>query len=174
MIKYILFCIGVTFSTLVDAQHLENRNYSRLVQKTEKQLDRTEKKVHRTLKKAHLSKSPLGKSKANLNSNDLQSLAKTPDQFWKQEWIATMNPSLGRPTPELLYDEMLKQQRQLTSRAMPGTTKTIWSSRGPNNLAGRTRALAVDPTVKSGKKIWAGAVTGGLWYNNDITSSTST
>ena len=173
MIKYILLCVGVTISTLIGAQHLENRNYSRLVQKTEKQLDRTEKKVHRTLKKAHLSKSPLGKPQSNRRSNDILSLANTPDQFWKQEWIATMNPSLGRPTPELLYEEMLKQQRQLTSRAMPGTTKTTWSSRGPNNLAGRTRALAVDPTVKSGKKIWAGAVTGGLWYNNDITSSTS-
>lgn len=174
MIKYILLCISVAFSTLIDAQNLEFGNYSRLVKKTEKQLERNEKKVHRTLKKAHLSKSPMGNPQSNIYPDDLLSLANTPDQFWKQEWIATMNPALGRPTPELLYDEMLKQQRQLTSRAMPGTTKTTWSSRGPNNLAGRTRALAVDPTVKSGKKIWAGAVTGGLWYNNDITSSTST
>lgn len=129
MIKYILLFISVSFSTLIDAQNLEIGNYSRLVKKTEKQLERNEKKVHRTLKKAHQSKSPMGFPQNNLHSNDLLSLANTPDQFWKQEWIATMNPSLGRPTPELLYDEMLNQQKQLTSRAMPGTTKTTWSSR---------------------------------------------
>jgi PKD repeat protein len=30
-----------------------------------------------------------------------------------------------------------------------------------------------DPNAASGNKVWAGGVTGGLWYNNDITSSSS-
>jgi photosystem II stability/assembly factor-like uncharacterized protein len=40
-------------------------------------------------------------------------------------------------------------------------------------MGGRTRAIMWDPNDPQQKKIWAGGVTGGLWYNNDITSSSS-
>ena len=46
-----------------------------------------------------------------------------------------------------------------------------WVERGPSNVGGRTRALAWDPSTTN--KVWAGGVTGGLWYNEDITISTS-
>ena len=55
----------------------------------------------------------------------------------------------------------------------PGTSNSKWQLRGPNNVGGRTRAVAWDPNDTKGKKVWAGAVTGGLWYNNDITSAAS-
>ncbi len=48
-----------------------------------------------------------------------------------------------------------------------------WIERGPNNVGGRTRALMFDPNDANGRKVWAGGVAGGLWYNNDITSSSS-
>lgn len=49
-----------------------------------------------------------------------------------------------------------------------------WKERGPNNVGGRTRALMWDPkngTTK--KKVWAGGITGGLWYNDDISNAES-
>jgi hypothetical protein len=49
-----------------------------------------------------------------------------------------------------------------------------WKERGPNNIGGRTRALMWDPkngTTK--KKVWAGGVSGGLWYNDDISNAES-
>lgn len=48
-----------------------------------------------------------------------------------------------------------------------------WVERGPNNVGGRTRALMFDPNDPMHKKVWAGGVTGGLWYNNDITNANS-
>jgi len=43
----------------------------------------------------------------------------------------------------------------------------------PTDLGGRIRAIMQDPNDAKGKKVWAGSVTGGLWYNNDITDSNS-
>ncbi|MFN4915565.1 MAG: T9SS type A sorting domain-containing protein [Sphingomonadales bacterium] len=99
----------------------------------------------------------------------------TPDLFWAQEYIATMDPTTGKPTPEkvMLAIQQSLAGRNIGRRAMPGMTATPWVERGPNNVGGRTRALSWDPTDPTGKKVWAGAVTGGLWYNNDITNANS-
>ena len=48
-----------------------------------------------------------------------------------------------------------------------------WVERGPDNVGGRTRALMFDPNDGTGSKVWAGGVAGGLWFNNNITSSSS-
>ena len=40
-------------------------------------------------------------------------------------------------------------------------------------MGGRTRAIMFDPNDLANKKVWAAGVTGGLWYNNDITDSES-
>jgi hypothetical protein len=99
----------------------------------------------------------------------------TPLEFWKQDYIETMDPSLGRPTPEVLFETLKKlNQKSIGLRANPGSSSSPWVSRGPNNVGGRTRALTFDSNDNTGKKVWAGGVTGGLWYNNDITSANST
>lgn len=74
-------------------------------------------------------------------------------------------------------DELVKAHVQLKQRfnrdpklAISGIT---WYERGPNNIGGRTRALMMDPNDATNKRIWAGGVAGGLWYNNDITASGS-
>ena len=46
-----------------------------------------------------------------------------------------------------------------------------WVERGPNNVGGRTRVVMFAPG--SVTKVFVGAVSGGLWVNNDITSSAS-
>ncbi len=147
--------LSIACSTTLLGQTSNIPNYHKVVRKTERKLNR------------NLSKT----------SNQLISPRKeeeTPLGWWIQEYVATMDPILGKPTPEVLFSEMVKlNSKSVNQRAQPGSSKTQWERRGPNNLAGRSRCVEFDPTVSSGKKVWAGAVTGGLWYNNDITSSTS-
>jgi PKD repeat protein len=97
-----------------------------------------------------------------------------PDLAWEQNFLATMDPALGRPAPERLlpvYQQVAQARHTLT--ATPGSASSPWVERGPNNVAGRTRAIVYDPNDATGKKVWAGGVTGGLWYNNDISSASS-
>ncbi|MCH8555581.1 MAG: T9SS type A sorting domain-containing protein [Schleiferiaceae bacterium] len=96
-----------------------------------------------------------------------------PDLAYEQEFLSTLNPQLGRPTPENLWSIHDSVSAYQFSESTPGSSSSPWIERGPNNVAGRVRALAWDPNDATGKKVWAGGVTGGLWYNNDITSSSS-
>ncbi|MDD2791659.1 MAG: T9SS type A sorting domain-containing protein [Sediminibacterium sp.] len=104
-----------------------------------------------------------------------------PNRAWQQDYMRTMNPLLKRPTPELLpaiirQNEAARKEAQIRSLSIPGTgTEPYknWVERGPNNIGGRTRALVWDPNDPLKKKVWAGGVTGGLWYNDDITDSAS-
>jgi len=96
-----------------------------------------------------------------------------PDLAWEQNFLATMNPVTLRTETEKLFPIFkLTKDIQQNLTGLPGGSTSPWIERGPNNVAGRTRALAWDPA--STNKVWAGSVTGGLWYNNDITSTTST
>ena len=102
-----------------------------------------------------------------------------PDLAYQQDFLRTMNPVLKRPTPELLT-EIIKKNHPLSKNSgiranrMPGdnsSSATNWTERGPNNVGGRTRAIAWDPYTDN--KVWAGGVSGGLWYNNNITDANS-
>ena len=154
--KIPFFILTLLLSNYVYSQQTV-RNYSGKVKKTYKKLVRqSEKEFKKT-----------GRIKSDEKA--------TPNLFWAQEYIATMNPETGKPTPEniLTAIQQSSSQKNISRRAMPGMAATPWISRGPNNVGGRTRALTWDPTDPSGKKVWAGAVTGGLWYNNDITNVNS-
>lgn len=148
-----LLAIGVC--PVVVAQNNPSHRYAKIVKKTERKL----------------SKSLIANKRLNYN---LQLSQETPLGYWIQDYVATMNPKTGKPSPEELVPVMqILQNKTLANRAQPGGAKTQWESRGPNNIGGRTRCIAFDPLDPTGKKVWAGAVTGGLWYNNDITSATS-
>lgn len=95
-----------------------------------------------------------------------------PDLAWQQDFLLTMNPTLKRPTPERLID--LMEQQDGSFRPVPGDDESPWVELGPTNVGGRTRAILFDPADSAGKKVWAGGVTGGLWYINDITNPDST
>ena len=99
----------------------------------------------------------------------------TPDKAYEQDYLRTLDPSTGKPEPTRL-NAIYKQVNQKLAKAsaVPGSSSnTTWVERGPDNVAGRTRALMFDPNASSGNKVWAGGVTGGLWFNNDITNSNS-
>lgn len=99
--------------------------------------------------------------------------ADRPDLAWEQDYLRTMDPALGRPAPERLTQTIQQLNTHSGMFFAPGSLTTPWIERGPMNVGGRTRALAWDPNDPNGTKVWAGGVTGGLWYNNDITNGNS-
>lgn len=101
--------------------------------------------------------------------------ADRPDLAFEQDFMMTMDPNLGQVPYERkilanqLVDEMLSKPKH--KAAIAGVT---WQERGPNNVGGRTRAIAFDPNDGTNKKVWAGGIGGGLWYTNDITIASPT
>ncbi|MFB6306039.1 MAG: hypothetical protein ABEH43_03475, partial [Flavobacteriales bacterium] len=97
----------------------------------------------------------------------------TPKGAFLQNFEMTKDPKLGYPPTKRLrkvYKKVEKYKKRNSSK-LPGDNLHPWKERGPNNVGGRTRAIMVDPNDPSNKKVWAGGVTGGLWYTNDITDS---
>ena len=105
--------------------------------------------------------------------SNLQDIPKydRPDLAAEFEFIKTMDPALGYVPVERLVKARAYAKELLSQKAqIPNVT---WQERGPNNVGGRTRALMFDPNDSENKKVWAGSVSGGLWYNNDITDAAS-
>jgi len=92
--------------------------------------------------------------------------ADQPDMAALQEYFMTMDPAVLRVPAERLqnaFSSLHKLQAKSTSYQLN------WSGTSAE-IGGRTRAIMWDPNDASGKKVWAGSVTGGLWYNPDISS----
>lgn len=100
-----------------------------------------------------------------------------PNQYYEEMALLTMNPALGYPEyhkKRELQEELIKRRRGKSSLKAPGDSKeNSWISRGPGNVGGRTRVLLFDPNDATGKRVFAGAISGGLWVNNDITKESS-
>ncbi|MCB9054018.1 MAG: PKD domain-containing protein [Lewinellaceae bacterium] len=92
-----------------------------------------------------------------------------PDLAMEQDYLMTMDPALGLVPKERLIAANERVKRLLELRApIAGVS---WEERGPDNVGGRTRALIFDPNDATNKKVWAGGVSGGLWYTTDITDA---
>ena len=100
-----------------------------------------------------------------------------PKKYYEEMAYLTMNPALGYPEPykvRELHEQLLRQRQSKSFSKSPGdSNEHPWVSRGPNNVGGRTRVLLFDPNDPSGNKVFAGAISGGLWVNNNITSESS-
>lgn len=129
-------------------------------------------KKHSTFLKGKAPKKDTGLSRLEKIQNALP-----PNSYYEQMEYLTMNPALGYPEPYKVKElqEKLKSKRNKKSNTKaPGeTNENKWISRGPNNVGGRTRVLLFDPNDATGKRIFAGAISGGLWVNNDITQVSS-
>jgi len=86
------------------------------------------------------------------------------------EWLRLRDPRTGR-IPRTIRRDEYAYARTLPTRvgwamlkgsAAPGYE---WTPRGPSNMGGRTRALAIDRTNPS--VLIAGGVTGGMWRSTD-------
>jgi photosystem II stability/assembly factor-like uncharacterized protein len=98
----------------------------------------------------------------------------SPEERMRHETNITLDPALGRVPFERLVQEREKLRKGLQDKTIKTAIAGLnWYERGPNNIGGRTRALMFDPNDATKKRVFAGGVGGGLWYNNDITSSIS-
>ncbi|WP_303318752.1 PA domain-containing protein [Flavivirga abyssicola] len=125
--------------------------------------------------KTFLENSPFKETK-KLSKQERKSRGIPPNSYFEREWELTMNPKLGRPTSENLskIQKDIKNSRVSTLARVSGDKiDNSWVERGPNNVGGRTRAIMFDPNDATNKIVFAGGVSGGLWKNTDITSSSS-
>ncbi|WP_298424087.1 T9SS type A sorting domain-containing protein [uncultured Kordia sp.] len=126
----------------------------------------------------YLENSPFLASK-NLSRQERKLQGLPPNAYFEQQWELTMNPSLGRPTPEALVRIQEQLANQNLQERLPGDAyDNAWEERGPNNIGGRTRAILFDPNdinnanpADDYTRVFAGSVSGGLWVNNDITDA---
>ncbi|MBD2700232.1 DUF11 domain-containing protein [Spirosoma sp. BT702] len=92
----------------------------------------------------------------------------------EDEYRRLVDPALDT----IPYERLEAARQQLRNRPAAQTNSAIpnvmWQERGPSNIAGRTRALMFDLNDPARKKVWAGSLSGGLWYTNDITDANAT
>lgn len=95
-----------------------------------------------------------------------------PQMAALQDFLMTVDPQERRVPVERLhraYRELMAGNAGRLKAANPLQWNIVAS-----NMGGRTREVMYDPNSATGNKVWAGAVTGGLWYNNNIVSGLST
>lgn len=91
-----------------------------------------------------------------------------PDLAAVYDYYRTLDPKLKRVPQERLR----KAYKQTKSQNKSRENNTVWQNHAASK-AGRTRTVMFDPNDSENKKVWAGSVTGGLWFNNDITDENS-
>ncbi|MFT6841531.1 MAG: hypothetical protein ACJASR_000293 [Psychroserpens sp.] len=137
-----------------------------------------EDKTIENLKNQHLSylEKSSYKETQKLSKKERKALGLPPNAYNEQIWELTMDPSTGRPMPELAItiQEELREQR-IALRGVGGDNTNPWVDRGPNNQGGRTRGIMFDPNdinnanpADDYTRVFAGGVSGGLWVNDDI------
>jgi hypothetical protein len=90
----------------------------------------------------------------------------------RQEWLQLRDPGTGNipaeiRAKELAYAKTLPSSESLVHSGLRKGEVLSWTSRGPVNQGGRTRALAFDISDVSGNTILAGGVSGGMWRSTD-------
>lgn len=91
------------------------------------------------------------------------------------EWMRLHDPETGRIPPNIHRRERdfaAGQPRRQPGQAVgglgvPGDKLVGWSFRGPWNIGGRTRALALDISDPTSQTVLAGGVSGGMWRSTD-------
>ena len=90
-----------------------------------------------------------------------------PYERAKFECEITQDPATGKVPTERL----VAARKNLLEKIQKGrlASSMNWYEMGPSDAGGRTRAVTFDPNDNNHKRVWAGGVAGGLWYNNDFT-----
>ncbi|MFH0761412.1 MAG: T9SS type A sorting domain-containing protein [Bacteroidota bacterium] len=87
-----------------------------------------------------------------------------PDEAAFAEFVRTMDPALQRVPAERRFSA-LQETRDMTTLKSGGALLK-WESLVAD-MGGRTRTLMFDPNDPAGMAMFAGSVTGGLWYNEN-------
>lgn len=97
-----------------------------------------------------------------------------PHARWEWELERLADPATGRIPPNIHHREQVFASK--LPRRPPGSpfgmNETMkradsWTYRGPSNVGGRTRALAVDVADPTLQTLVAGGVSGGMWRSED-------
>ena len=116
-------------------------------------------------------------STANLSRKERMRKGLPPNRYYEEMELFSMNPVLGFSEPykkEKLHEKLLKRRQKKSYSKAPGESdQQPWISQGPDNVGGRTRVLLFDPEDPEAKRVFAGAISGGLWVNEDITDKNS-
>ncbi len=132
----------------------------------------------RALHMCYLSESPF-KETLKKSKKERLAMGLPPNKYYESDWEATMDPKIGRPTPEkleILRQKLEKQRNEdLSLGRTPGDgADNSWVERGPTNVGGRTRAVIFDPNDSTNETVFAGGVSGGIWKNTNISNANST
>lgn len=90
----------------------------------------------------------------------------------EQEFLMTVDPALGYIPKERLITALNYQKRLIAARGS-GVNAISWEERGPNNIAGRTRALLIDSRDATGNTLFAASVSGGIWKTTNFKTATN-
>lgn len=103
----------------------------------------------------------------NHSQEELKEIPKPehPHMATFQNHFMSLDPALGYVPSDRLHAAFLRT-REMQNEF--GDRQIEWQN-VPSNMGGRTRAIMFDPNDSNQTKVWAGGVSGGLWYNNDIT-----
>ncbi len=96
-------------------------------------------------------------------------IGKPEDRYARYTWEMSrlVNPKTGKLPHNIRLKEMAFAKGISYKTSL--STGTVWSKRGPFNVGGRTRALALDVTNES--TLLAGGVTGGMYRSTDAGQS---
>ncbi|GEN72894.1 T9SS type A sorting domain-containing protein [Chryseobacterium lathyri] len=110
-----------------------------------------------------------------------------PDLYNEEDYKRTMDPVTGGTNFYKLakLNQEIAQGRYAPTKPLSfittdgsgsSTAKIVnepWVERGPYSVGGRTRTILFDPNDPTGKRVFAGGVSGGLWVNQDPSVSTN-
>ncbi|MEP5611226.1 MAG: T9SS type A sorting domain-containing protein [Cyclobacteriaceae bacterium] len=88
-----------------------------------------------------------------------------PEKSTARDVLMTMNPKTGEIPVTNVQEHFAAKRKGRASE-----TDFKWEQIN-TEIAGRVRAIMVDPN--DGNKLWAGAVTGGLWYSSDFRNNSA-
>ena len=81
----------------------------------------------------------------------------------------TLDPAEKRIPKERLFEALAQIPQPLHTVAYRAGGYNLQWTELTADMGGRTRMVFFDPNDTEHKKAWAGSVSGGLWYNNNIT-----
>ncbi len=90
-----------------------------------------------------------------------------PEMAGIQDYYATIDPNLRNVPHERLISAIKETKGKLKRSKSELFNRYLWNE-VPSDMGGRVRSFMFDPNDSDYKKVWAGSVTGGLWYNNNI------
>jgi len=97
-----------------------------------------------------------------------------PNARLEYEWLRTRNPNTNQ-IPENIRQKELVFSRSIPTRSQLSPNQNMggfqgsfkWNKRGPYNVGGRTRAMAIDISDATDNTVLAGGVSGGMWRTVD-------